>query len=94
MKPPQTRFDDSWLVKLREVAAVDQRHRRAAPGERGGRDGAVDAAPDHEHVERAVTHPSQIRVAELHQATTTMTATMLAMLTMTGVAYVAQRGTW
>ncbi len=69
-----------------EVAPIDQRHRRPAPGERGGRHGAVDAAADHECVERAVAHPSQVRVAELHQATTAMTPTMLATLTMTGVA--------
>ena len=53
LMPPQARFDDCWLVKPGEVAAVDERHARAPRREARGRDRAVDAAADDEHVERS-----------------------------------------
>ena len=71
-----------WAKSPRSMSATD------AP--RPASEAAVTAPlmppPIDEGVERAVAHPSQVRVAELHQATTTMTPTMLATLTITGVA--------
>ena len=52
-----------------EVAAVDERHRRAPAGQRRRRHGTVDAAADDEHVERAVPHPVDAGVPKRHGRT-------------------------
>ena len=49
-----------------EVAAVDERDGRAATRERCGRDGAVDAGADDEHVEQATVDPRDVGSPQGH----------------------------
>ena len=49
-----------------EVAAVDERHRRAAARERRRRDRPVDAGADDEHVEQAAVDPRDVGPPQRH----------------------------